>query len=154
PSEPNKMITFGIYREFQLRPGEQLTMDIEPPTDADVAKYQADAAATLRASRARQIIEERAALPDELYGRVVDASGRGLVDVQVDAWTTRPGNETTTDENGRFSLKGFRPDEEVEVEFRRYDFGSVVLPAQKAGAQNVTITLRNDTYLEGLLTSP
>jgi len=90
----------------------------------------------------------------ELAGVVIDAEGNPLAGVEVDVWTWHPGNETTTDEQGRFRLTGLDRLSEVEVEFTKAGYCPSLYPAQKTGTQNWTVVLTNDTYREGQVLSP
>lgn len=90
--------------------------------------------------------------PTELSGVVHDNDGKPLAGVTVDAWTWYPGNETTTDESGRFTLKGFDAHEAVEVEFRKDRFGPRHFANVAAGIKNWSVRMDNRTYLEGRMT--
>ncbi len=90
----------------------------------------------------------------ELAGVVVDADGKPLAGVEVDVWTWHPGNEATTDEQGRFRLTGLDRLSEVEVEFSKPGYCPSLYPAQKTGTQNWTIVLTDNTYREGQVLSP
>src|SRR4051794_25929601 len=87
--------------------------------------------------------------PRELYGRVVDADGMPLSGVTVDVWTWYPGNETKTDTQGAFRLKGFEPNEQLEVEFRKDSYGPRHFVNQRAGTADWVVVMDNRTYLEG-----
>lgn len=90
----------------------------------------------------------------ELAGVVIDEQGRPLEGVAVDAWTWHPGNETTTDAEGRFRLKGFEPSEAVEVEFTKDGYSPSLYVSQKAGTDDWTVTLTQGTWLEGTVLDP
>ncbi|MEX0794285.1 MAG: carboxypeptidase regulatory-like domain-containing protein, partial [Pirellulaceae bacterium] len=85
----------------------------------------------------------------ELAGVVIDAEGNPLAGVDVDVWTWHPGNETTTDAEGRFRLTGLDRLSEVEVELSKPGYSPSLYPSQKAGTPNWTVVLTNDTYREG-----
>jgi len=92
--------------------------------------------------------------PTELAGVVVDEQGQPLADVKVDAYTWFPGNETKTDPNGRFSLRGFDYDEELEVEFTKPGYSSSLFIDQKVGTDNWTVVLTQGTELAGRVLDP
>ena len=96
----------------------------------------------------------REVAPNELAGRVVDTDGKPLAGVQVDVWTWHSGNETITDNDGRFILKGFDEKEVVEVQFTKLNYCPALFVAQQVGDPNFTVTLANDTYLEGRVLGP
>jgi beta-lactamase regulating signal transducer with metallopeptidase domain/protocatechuate 3,4-dioxygenase beta subunit len=85
----------------------------------------------------------------ELAGVVIDVEGRPLAGVKVDVWTWHPGNETMTDEEGRFRLTDLERLSEVEVEFSKPGYCPSLYPAQKTGTNDWTVVLTQDTYLEG-----
>jgi len=70
-----------------------------------------------------------------------------LAGVRVDAWTWYPGNDTTTDERGRFRLTKFEREEAVEVLFEKEDYSPSYYVAQKAGTDDWTIVLTRGTWL-------
>ena len=86
---------------------------------------------------------------DELAGVVEDESGKPLAGVTVDAWTWFPGNETTTDVDGRFSLKGLDMREPVELQFTKAGFCPRLFVAEPVGKPNWVVRLNSRTYLEG-----
>lgn len=90
----------------------------------------------------------------ELAGVVVDANGKPLAGVDVDVWTWHPGNETTTDGEGRFRLSGLDRLSGVEVEFSKPGYSPSLYPNQKTGTQDWTIVLTNDTYRQGQVLDP
>jgi len=151
---PSGSTSFGVHRSVQVPSGETLTIDADRITDQELTNYRQigpalGAEESSPRDRSGQPEEPRAVQPGQLSGQVVDASGRPLPGVEVDAWTWHPGNETRTGEDGRFQLNGFEPGEEVEVEFRRAGYSPALFAARQAGTAGWTITLRNDTYLEG-----
>ena len=85
----------------------------------------------------------------ELAGVVTDESSSPLAGVRVDAWTWHPGNETTTDKEGRFLLSGFERGEAVEVEFTKKDYSPSLFVAKRAGSRNWTVVLTQGTRIEG-----
>ena len=91
---------------------------------------------------------------NELAGRVVDADGKPVSGVVVDVWTWHPGNETLTDAEGRFSLSGFEDREMVEVQFTKPGYGPALFAARQTGLTDWTVTLTNDTYIEGRVLGP
>ena len=90
----------------------------------------------------------------ELAGVVIDESGQPLAGVEVDAWTWYPGNETVTDDQGRFRLAKFNREEAVEILFAKEKFSPSYFVAQKAGSDNWTIVLTQGTWIEGKVLSP
>jgi beta-lactamase regulating signal transducer with metallopeptidase domain len=97
---------------------------------------------------------ESTAEPTELAGVVVDASGQPLPDVKVDAWTWHPGNETKTDKEGRFVLKGLERNEAVEIEFTKPDYSPTLFIEQMPGTSDWTVVLTQGTWLEGQVLDP
>ncbi len=92
--------------------------------------------------------------PDELAGMVVDAQGKPLEGVEVDAWTWYPGNETRTDARGWFRLKKLDSHRKVEVVFRKQGFTPELFVTQPAGSPNWVVVLGNRTFFEGTVTRP
>ncbi len=90
----------------------------------------------------------------ELAGVVIDESGQPLAGVKVDAWTWYPGNETETDDEGRFRLQGFDREESVEVLLTKADYSPSYFVAQLAGTDDWTIVLTQGTWLEGTVRDP
>lgn len=90
----------------------------------------------------------------ELAGVVVDEDGNPLEGVDVDAWMWQPGNETKTDAQGRFVLKGLNPDEPVAIEFTKPGYSPSLFIAQEPGTDDWTIVLTQGTWLEGVVTDP
>lgn len=87
--------------------------------------------------------------PTVISGVVIGPDGEPLADVDVDAWTWHPGNETKTDEEGRFTLAKFDPGEEIEIEFTKPGFCPRYFVTKKAGTSGWIIKLNSDTWLEG-----
>lgn len=82
-------------------------------------------------------------------GTVVDEAGKPIEGVLVDAWTWYPGNETTTDRNGHFSLAGFKDTKRIEVRFSKENYSPRLIVRQRLGVRNAVIVLNNRTYFEG-----
>ena len=151
--------SFGLpATKFNLPPGETLTVDLEPPSDEEAARVEmlksADEQRQREAEAVRAAEEARKVDPNELAGRVVDADGKPLSGVVVDVWTWHAGNETLTDADGRFTLDGFDDREVVEVQFTKPGYGPALFAAQQIGDADWTVTLANDTYLEGRVLGP
>ncbi len=102
-----------------------------------------------RAALLRRAPQEVAA--DEIAGLVVDEKGNPLPDVTVDAWHWHPGNETKTDENGLFRLKGLDPKERVKVLITKEKYSPQHFPQCPTGAKAWVITLGQKTYFEGTI---
>lgn len=89
----------------------------------------------------------------EISGKVTDENGNSLEGVLVDVWTWYPGNETKTDKDGCFSLKGFDYDQKtVEIRFSKMDFSPKYIIRQPLGIKDATVVLNNKTYFEGIIT--
>jgi beta-lactamase regulating signal transducer with metallopeptidase domain/protocatechuate 3,4-dioxygenase beta subunit len=144
--------------KFKLSPAETLTVDLEPPGNEEAARIEvlksADEQRQRDAEAARAAEEARQVNPSELAGRVVSADGNPLSGVVVDVWTWHVGNETVTDADGRFTLSGFDDREVIEVQFTKPGYGPVHFAAQQTGQADWTVTLANDTYLEGRVLGP
>jgi hypothetical protein len=67
----------------------------------------------------------------------------------VDAWHWVPGNETTTDANGRFQLKGFDAKDDIEVLFTKEGYSPQHFFPLRAPAKNWVVVLGRKTYFEG-----
>jgi Carboxypeptidase regulatory-like domain len=88
--------------------------------------------------------------PSEIAGVVVDAHGKPLADVLVDAWTWYPGDETRTNADGVFRLKPGSADmQSVEIRFTKPGYSPQYFVQQPRGVKNFVVTLDNKTYLEG-----
>ncbi|HEV3302654.1 MAG TPA: carboxypeptidase regulatory-like domain-containing protein [Planctomycetaceae bacterium] len=88
--------------------------------------------------------------PSEIAGVVVDARGKPLSDVLVDAWTWYPGDETRTNADGVFRLKpGSAGMQYVELRFSKPGYSPQYFPQQPRGVKNFVVTLDDKTYLEG-----
>jgi hypothetical protein len=83
----------------------------------------------------------------------VDLQGKPLPGVLVDAWTWCPGNETRTDESGRFKLAGLEPRRKIEVQFSLAGFSPLHITQQPVGTVKVPVALSDKTYFEGVVTS-
>jgi protocatechuate 3,4-dioxygenase beta subunit len=92
--------------------------------------------------------------PDELAGVVVDAEGKPIEGVAVDAWTWYPGNETRTNSRGEFRLKKLDKVRKVEVVFHKPGYSPQLFVTQPTGTQGWVVVLGNKTYFEGTVTSP
>ncbi len=135
--------------EFQTRDFQSVQFNelpTQPDTNLPAVEFQALAPEV--APKAETIAD------DELAGHVVDEAGRPLAGVDVDAWTWFPGNETVTDDAGRFSLKGFNPREPVELQFTKPGFCPRHFIAQPVGKSDWVVTLNNRSYLEGRVLEP
>ncbi len=87
---------------------------------------------------------------NEIAGVVVDAHGKPLADVLVDAWTWYPGDETRTNADGVFRLKPGSPDmQHVEIRFSKPGYSPQYFVQQRRGVKNFVVTLDDKTYLEG-----
>jgi uncharacterized protein (TIGR03067 family) len=98
---------------------------------------------------------------NEVAGRVVDAEGKPLADVLVDAWSWYPGHETHTGKDGRFRLKvftgpGYDPREGAQMRFSKEGYSPKTFPdgSIKGGTSDLVVTLTNTTYFEGSVTTP
>lgn len=87
--------------------------------------------------------------PTKLSGVVLGPDGNPLAGVGVDAWTWHPGNETKTDAEGRFELKNFDPNEDVEIEFTKEGYCPSYFVSKKAGTRDWVVRMYNNTWLEG-----
>ncbi|XZE53859.1 M56 family metallopeptidase [Planctomycetaceae bacterium SH139] len=91
---------------------------------------------------------------NELAGTIVDEEGNPLADVSVDVWSWYPGHETVTDVNGRFRLRFDqleRPDQKVEVCFRKEGFSPHYNAQQELGRKDFKVTLNKRTLIEGVV---
>jgi beta-lactamase regulating signal transducer with metallopeptidase domain len=89
--------------------------------------------------------------PTELAGIVVNAEGKPLPGVTVDAWSWYTGDETTTDQNGVFR---FRPDSDegrskVEIRWSKSGYAPHYIAQQPVGVKDLVITLDDKTFIEG-----
>jgi len=116
------------------------------PADRDAATAPAKAAAA-------DEIGLNAVGEDELVGRVVDSSGDPIEGVEVDAWSWFPGNETRTDKQGRFRLKGLGRRKFIEVLFSKPEFSPRLFLRQQAGERDWEVTMTNTTLFEGQVTA-
>lgn len=116
-----------------VKPGEttKLEMVLEPTAAAIAAEHVAET---------------------ELAGTVLGPDGKPLAGVDVDVWTWHPGNETKTDDRGRFRLKGFEPGEHVEVEFTKAGYEPRYFFDQTTGEPGMLVQMDNRTFLEGTMT--
>lgn len=96
----------------------------------------------------------RAVQPGELAGVVVNETGKPLADVEVDVWVWYPGNETRTDKEGVFRLKGLGRDSKVQVRFRKAGYSPVMFVQQPTGVSNWVVAMDRKTYFEGVVRGP
>jgi hypothetical protein len=89
---------------------------------------------------------------DEIAGAVVDADGKPVADALVDVWHWYSGNETRTDDKGKFRLSGINSKGRAEVRITKEGYSPAYFPQQPVGAKGWRITLTNTTYLEGVVT--
>jgi hypothetical protein len=88
--------------------------------------------------------------PNDVAGTVVDEAGKPIQGVVADMWTWYAGNESTTDKNGHFHIKGNGSgDRRVEVRFTKAGLSPVYIRSQDAGVSDLTIMMNAKTYLEG-----
>ncbi len=87
--------------------------------------------------------------PTELAGQVIGPDGKPLAGVTADANTWYPGNEATTDDEGRFVVKGLNPHQAVEIEFRKDGYEPRLFANGRALVPNWVVKMGNSTYLEG-----
>lgn len=91
---------------------------------------------------------------NELAGTVVDEEGNPLAGVSVDVWSWYPGNETTTDAEGRFRLsfaQRDRLDQKVEVCFRKAGYSPYYNAQQELGKKDFKVVLNKQTFIEGIV---
>ena len=91
---------------------------------------------------------------NQLVGTVTDEAGVPLPGVLVDAWSWCPGEETTTDEEGRFQLTGFDPGEKVQVLFSKPGFSPAHFVTQPVSSAPWAVVLTQGTWIEGRVLSP
>ncbi|TVP98663.1 MAG: hypothetical protein EA381_11785, partial [Planctomycetaceae bacterium] len=135
--EPNGI---GRYERVELIANEDnhFAFGLEPRGDeflGDAATvtdniYCGPGVSQITKPRPKKTVPTRAA-ETELAGVVVDVKGKPLAGVRVDVWTWYPGNETTTDEEGRFRLTDLNRLSEVEVEFTKDGYCPSLYPAQR-----------------------
>ncbi len=90
----------------------------------------------------------------ELRGQVLGPDGEPLSGALVDVWTWYSGNETTTDSDGRFHLKGLTKDEAIEVRISKEGFVPHYTPIKATGGGEWMVQLGDGTYFEGRLLDP
>ena len=90
----------------------------------------------------------------ELAGVVIEENGKPLEGVDVHAWDPHPGNQTQTDPNGIFWLKGFDRDEKVEVRFRKSGYSPETFFESPTGVPGWVIVLGMRTFVEGTVSGP
>jgi protocatechuate 3,4-dioxygenase beta subunit len=113
-----------------------------------------DAAKTPAKGVAADEIDLEAVGEDELVGRVVDSSGEPIEGVEIDAWTWYPGNETRTDKQGRFRLKGLGRRQFIEVQFTKPEFSPRLFVRRQTGERDWEVTMTNTTLFEGQVKGP
>jgi len=92
--------------------------------------------------------------PTELASVVVDEAGKPLADVEVDVWDWYPGNETRTDKEGMFRLKGLDRDSKVQVRFRKAGYSPVMFMQQPTGVSGWVVAMDRKTYFQGVVRGP
>ena len=148
PKAPGILVTFVFmfalgFVELSLRAAQI------PPKQDGVAAERLAAGQEAGAGRVPQNVG-----PDELAGMVVDAQGKPLEGVEVDAWTWYPGNETRTDAQGWFRLRGLGKNAKIEVKFRKQDYTPQLFVTQPTGRPDWVVVLGNTTFFEGKVMSP
>src|SRR5262245_52506381 len=88
---------------------------------------------------------------DELAGTVVNENGQPLGGVTVDAWHWYPGNETKTDDQGRFRLNGLDPKHKVEVLITKEGYSPKHFAQRPTGEADWKIILSQKTFFEGMI---
>jgi thiol-disulfide isomerase/thioredoxin len=126
----------GRAQEKQAPPGAPPARKAEQPAPGKL-KFPQDVAA------------------NEIAGVVVDAQGKPLADVLVDAWTWYPGDETRTDQNGAFRLKTWTNQAQyVELRISKPGYSPYYNPQQPRGRKDLLVTLGQKTYLDGIVRNP
>lgn len=153
----------GIARRsssVQIKPGE---------TSAATVKMKPEGTTSLKDAMASSIAQSNAgACPGgasalsgtpiavkpgkDFSGQVVDADGKPLQNVLVDAWTWCGGNEARTDAEGRFVLKEPGVDRKIEVQFSLPGHSPVHITQQPIGSLQEPVVLTDKTYFEGTVT--
>ncbi len=90
----------------------------------------------------------------ELAGVVIDVNNKPVAGAKVDVWHWHPGNETTTNEQGVFRLKGFEEGDKLEVLISKPGFSPRLYLSRVTGRKDWAIILRNQTYVEGVVVGP
>ena len=141
--------SFEVGRSVPLRivTAEGYTFDV----NALVAKETVVHVPTLLSAKVRKVEDVGVG---ELAGVVVDESGKPLEGVEVDVWDWFPGNETRTDQNGVFRLKGFDRDDEVQVRFRKTGYSPETLIGLPTGVSGWVLVMGKKTYFEGVVRGP
>lgn len=88
---------------------------------------------------------------DEVAGVVIDREGRPVAGATVDAWTWYPGNETQTDADGVFRLKGFDSRERAEILISKAGYSPQHFAQWPKGAKGRVVTLGQKTFFEGVV---
>ena len=115
------------------------------PAEFSFAEDKSDAAAEIDLDEVGE---------DELVGRVVDVDGQPIEGVLVDAWTWYPGNETRTDKQGRFRLKGLERRNFIEVQLSHSNYSPRLYLRQRAGERDWVVTMNDTTLFEGYVRGP
>jgi beta-lactamase regulating signal transducer with metallopeptidase domain/thiol-disulfide isomerase/thioredoxin len=134
-------------------PATQPTQSAAEPAAA--AQPAAGTPAKNQAATTKSAPEVDAPRADELAGTVVDEAGQPLAGVTVDAWHWAPGNETKTDEQGRFRLTELQDDgarRKIELLITKPGYTPVHIAQQPTGVKDWVVTLGNRTYLAGTVT--
>jgi beta-lactamase regulating signal transducer with metallopeptidase domain/protocatechuate 3,4-dioxygenase beta subunit len=108
----------------------------------------------LPTARAPGLKAPRNVKPGELAGVVVDEQGKPLEGVEVDVWDWFPGNETHTDRDGAFRLKGLERDSKVQVRFRKAGYSPLLFMQQPTGVSGWVAAMDRKTYFEGVVRGP
>lgn len=93
---------------------------------------------------------------NELVGTVVDSDGQPVADATIDVWSWYPGDETKTDQQGRFRLMISDPDvrnSKVELRIMKEGYSPYYNHLQSIGKPNQTFVLGKKTYIEGIVTN-
>jgi uncharacterized GH25 family protein/beta-lactamase regulating signal transducer with metallopeptidase domain len=93
---------------------------------------------------------EATSVPTKVIGRVIDEHGQPLAGVKVDAWHWIEGDETITDDDGRYELIGFDPLEALEIVFSKEGLAPLLRTDVKAGAV-VDVKLDDKTSIVGTI---
>ncbi|MEJ7638855.1 MAG: M56 family metallopeptidase, partial [Singulisphaera sp.] len=151
PTGWNNTIPAGQVARLQilLRDGAEHELAAVPAADGSVTvKLPAVARAPEGVEGPREVA------PDELAGVVVDAQGKPIAGVEVDAWTWYPGHETKTDREGKFRVGKLDKDRKVEVIVRKPGYTPQLFLTQPAGVAGWVVVLGEKTYFEGKVTGP
>ncbi len=89
----------------------------------------------------------------QIAGRVLNDKDQPIEGVLVDAWTSQPGDQTRTDKNGAFLLKGLAPNQLIELRFSKKGLSPHYILKQDTGVGDLVIHLNDHTYFEGVVRS-